>query len=642
MTTSTVDNKNKAPKTPGPIRTGAVVPIFIIFAATFLYFHFLFDHNMRKGIEWVGTYVHGAEVNVGGFNTSFLRGSFSLRGLQVTDKENPKQNLIEIGEIRFGILWDALLRFKFVIPDAGIDGIQIYSPRKRAGYVKPPEPPSSSPSALAQMEQQITGQAKEQFAGNALGDIAALIEGTDEKELLKNIKDELKAEAKIKSLKSELAAKEKAWKERIANLPKKDEFESLVQQAKALKFDSSNPKQFADDLKALSKITKDADKKIDAVKSTSKDLKGDIDKFNNDFKQIDDLIKQDLKDLEARLKIPDLDLKDFSKNIFGNMVTGKLVTAQKYMKVARQYMPPPKDPNAPKEKEIIPPARGKGKNYKFPITTGYPFFWLKNASISSKPTSAGFAGDVAGRLTDLSSDPSYIKKPMILDVKGDFPKAEIFDTQLKLTIDHVISPKESLEVNVGRFPIQEITLAKGSNMELGLKRANAKSQFLATLADETVNISLRNEFRELNYKLESSSAKTKEVIHSILSGIAEITLNANITGSWRKLDFHMNSNLGQELSLGLKKYVQEKVDALRAQLRKSIDDKIGAERESLNAEYAKVKGQLDSTLNSKTQELEAAKTDLKNQAQGQKASSKDKLKDELKQKSKKLLKGIKF
>ena len=105
-------------KSKGPIRFEAIVPIAIVCAATYFYFALLFDLHLRKGIEWTASYVHGAEVNVAKLHTSFLRGTFRMTGLQVTDKEEPTRNLIVIGDIRFGFLWDALLRAKFVVEDA--------------------------------------------------------------------------------------------------------------------------------------------------------------------------------------------------------------------------------------------------------------------------------------------------------------------------------------------------------------------------------------------------------------------------------------------------------------------------------------------------------------------------------------------
>jgi len=121
-------------KAPGPIRHGAVVPTLILALICFAFFKFVLDYGIKRGVEWGVSHAQGAEVDVGSVHTSFLRGSFTLNNLQITNKEDPTQNVLQIGQIRFALSWDALLRLKFVITDAGIDGIALYTPRRSRGW----------------------------------------------------------------------------------------------------------------------------------------------------------------------------------------------------------------------------------------------------------------------------------------------------------------------------------------------------------------------------------------------------------------------------------------------------------------------------------------------------------------------------
>ncbi len=630
----------KKPKVKGPIRTEAVVPISIIFLITFIYFHFAFDMNLKSLIEWGGTYVHGAEVNVSSLRTSFIGGSFSLKGLEVTDKEMPARNLVKLGEIRFHFLWDALLRAKFVVADAGIDGIEIYSPRKSPGYVKPPEPPQAS--GLAANDQKVLDQTKttEGQADGGLDQVSKMIEGGSDGNVAADIRGNLKSEARIKELEAELKEKEKVWQERLSKLPQKEEFSALVNRAKALKFDTKNPKEFASDIKEIGKIKKEADEKISTFKTMSKDLKADVDKYNEAFRSIDDLVKQDMKDLESQMKLPNLESGDLSNSIYGKMFGGKLVALQRYMLLVRKYMPPAKDKNAKQDEALLPHARGAGKTYRFKVTTGYPLFWLKHSSISSEPTSEGFAGKVKGSLTNVTSDPTFVGKPAVLDVAGDFPKSDIHNTQLKVTIDHVNEPKEMLELRVGHFPVYEKALLSGSSVGLTVKKASGSSVMSAQLVDRNVNLELRNEFKQIDYDLKANSKTVKEALTSILAGIPVITLNATASGSWDHLSLHLNSNLGSELSQGLKKYVQARIDQMRAKIKDSIESKIKPQKDKLSGDFNKLKGQTDDSLKSRSKELDQAKNDVDGAEKtgGGGGTKKDKLKKE----GLKLLKGFKF
>lgn len=642
MTNSTNSSTSaqKPVKAKGPIRFEAVVPITVIVLLIVLYTKFFFDGNLRSGIEWVGTYVHGAEVNVGSVNTSFLGGSFTLRNLQVTDKTNPTRNLISLGEIRFKFNWDALLRLKFVVDDAGIETIQLYSPRKSPGWVKPPEPPSQSkePSAIDELESHILAQTEEKFSNNILGDLAKVLGGQDEKEVLKQIQGQLKAEQFIKDLSAALKDKEKEWKERLSKLPKKEEFETLRKRAEALKFDTKNPSQFAKDLKEAKAIVKEADDKIDELKNTGNGITTDVDNFNKQIREIDDLIKKDIDDIENRLKIGKIDYADFSKDLFGRMFSQHLVTVGKYAAVAKQYMPPKKDPSE-RERKIVPRARGKGENIRYPKEGGYPLFWLRKATISSKATPEGFSGNIEGQLTDVSTDPTIVKNPMLLTAKGEFPKQDIYGVRLLVTVDHrTNNPKEQVDLQVDSFPLENLVLSDSSDAKLALTKATGSTDFSASLQNAHLIVESQSRFTNTQYDISARSKVLQEAMNSILPGIPVVTLNARATGSWKKLDLHINSNLGKELAAGMQKFIKAKVDAMKQQIRSTVDARIKGEKEKLNAEYAKIKGEADKILKDKKEELDKAKSQIESQAKGkQKDSSED-----LKQKGKDLLKKLKF
>src|SRR5690606_2812745 len=143
-------------KKKGPIRYEAILPVLILSLITFVYFTYYFDRHLKTVIEYVATQANGAEVNVDSVDTSFLRASFDLNRLQVTDKDNPARNLVEVGNVHFQYLWDALLRMKFVVEDASITNIQLFSPRSRPGKVLPPEP--AKPSKMDELQQKVISQ----------------------------------------------------------------------------------------------------------------------------------------------------------------------------------------------------------------------------------------------------------------------------------------------------------------------------------------------------------------------------------------------------------------------------------------------------------------------------------------------------
>src|SRR5207253_11405648 len=148
--------QDKVVKPKGLIRWNAVIPFTIICVLTFLYFHFFFDFNLRKALEWAGYKAVGAEINIAHLETSFFKASLRVQGIEITDADKPTQNAVEIGDIRWAMSWNALLRGKVLVEEAVIENIQFATARKSPGKVAPPEPPPKpGPGMVAQEAERL-------------------------------------------------------------------------------------------------------------------------------------------------------------------------------------------------------------------------------------------------------------------------------------------------------------------------------------------------------------------------------------------------------------------------------------------------------------------------------------------------------
>lgn len=645
MTTANTPKPPKPKKIKGPIRWEAVIPATVITVAIGAYFTLFFDGHMRRAMEYIGTQVNGAEVNVGRLSTSVLGARLEIDGVQITDKNKPERNIFEVGAIRFQLSWDALLRAKVLVNEASILNIQALNKRKHPGYVVPPTPPSASegPTLLDKAQDQVLAQTQKQYNKNFLGDIATVLGGSDPKAQLKNLEGQLKSDARIKELEKELKEKKVKWEAQIKQLPQAQELKQYEARVKALKFDTKNPIEFAKSLKEAESILKEADQKVKLIDQTTKDVKGDINNYTQAFKDLEKMVNEDIRDLQKRLKLPDVNGKEFSQQLFMGMIEQKLVGVRKYVEVARKYMPPKKtaaEKQAQKDERIVPRKRGEGENIRFPITTGYPLFWLKHAGISSELGSSEYGGNLKGDITDLTTDPGHVGKPTKINVAGDFPKQNIQDFDAKITLDHTKDQaKETMVVSVGRYPLVETKLSDSPDVRLSMAQAAASSVMNATLVDETLNIEIKNQFKEMKFDLAAKEKMVKEIIDPILAGIPVITLNAGITGSFSNFDIHINSNLGDELSKGFQKQLQAKIDQAKGELKKMIDGRIGGERDKLKADLDKATGGLTKDLDGKKEEIDKAIKQAKASMEGEKNKGGTK---KLEEEGKKLLKGFKF
>jgi uncharacterized protein (TIGR03545 family) len=631
---------NKAPKK-GLIRTEAVVPVFIILLMLTAYFSIFFDRNLKSAIEWGVSYVHGAEVNVGSVKTSFIKLFFEMNELQVTDKEHPERNLVSIGKIRFDLLGDAILRGKAVVEDASILDIQAFSPRKSPGYVRPPEPPEKKgPSVIDDIEARANSRIRQQYDNNVVGDLANIAGGTDAKEALKNIQGDLKSEAKIKESEKFLKDKEEEWKKRIEEFPKKEEIDALVTKAKALKFETKNPLQFAQSLKEADQIYKELDAKVKLVQKTSGDLKSDINVTEQSIKDIDKFIQEDVEDLKKRFKIPSFDTKSFTQGLFMSMLNEKIASAEKYVAVAREYMPIKRKDN---DKDLVPPKRGNGKNILFPITKGYPAFWLKKGAISSHADTSEFSGDISGELTNVTTSPRVIGKPAILKLAGNFPKQQIYGFAGNITVDHTKDqPKESFDFKVGAYPLKGMKMIDSPELKFNLLQSTPTASFGGVVENDNISLAIQNVFKKNEFEIDSNKEFVKNIFTKVVAGLPEIVLNASFEGSFSNFDTSLNSNLGSALADGFKKEVQAEIDGKKKEVEDFVQNRIKGQKDKLTAQFSQLKEKFNSQIGGKQKEMTSEVDKAKSEVTKQKSAApspvgggtKDSLKNALKKKFK--------
>lgn len=627
-TKSTKPAKVKKPK--GPIRWEAIMPLTIVIALIWAYFFFFFDTHARHALEYVGTQANGAEVNIGDLKTSFWKASLEIKDIQVTNVETPAKNTVELGVMRWNMLWDALLRGKVAIEDASILEIKIGTNRKKPGRVLPPDPPGES--KFQQLKEETLNQAQKEFSQNVLGDAASLLQGTDPSKQLQSIGDELKSSARIKELEAELKKKQAEWNERIAKLPKNDEIQNIEKRAKAIKLDGfSNPLEVQQSVQQIDALVKEVDSKVKEIQSTSQAVGSELKTMQTNFDQLKGFVDKDIKDLQARLKIPSLDAASIAKSIFGPLILARVRKAEMYMTKARQFIPPKKTAEEKAEFEKPKPhERQTGKNYAFGKPKAYPMFWLKKATLSSKETpDSPISGDLTGELKNLTNDQPLLGLPTTLSFAGRFPSSKIEDVKGMLTIDHrTEKPVETLELSIGRYPITEQKLLQSEDVTLGFKEAIAASSAKIVLSGQEVSMKLQSSFDKVAYEVAAKNEVVDGILKNVINGLPKVTLDAGIHGTWTALKFDFESNLGRELQGGFEKQLQAKINEAKAKLQTMIDDVIGKEKNKLLGEFSSSSGDITKVLQGKEGAINEVKGKLEKEKNKALNDQKNKLQNE--------------
>ncbi|MFM6928781.1 MAG: TIGR03545 family protein [Bdellovibrio sp.] len=637
------------------IRWGALIPFVIICLIIGIYFHFFFDTHLRRGMEWAGYKALGSEVNIGQLETSFFNASIRIQGIEITDSEKPTHDSVKIGDIRFGMLWDALLRVKFVINEAAIEQIEFGVKRKYPGKVAPPPPVSNEPGVLAKVGENVKAQAQKEidarYGQNVLGDVINMLGGADPNAQLQKLQESLPSKAMIEKFQKDLQAKQTEWDARLKSLPQGKDIQALGDRLGKIQYkDFKSPQELSAALQQFDSIHKDADSKYKQIQSVSDDLGKDLKNMQAQYGDIEKQIKIDIKSLEQHFRIPQIDAKALTMAVFNHYLEPYKAKFFRYKALAEKYLPPKylKKGQAKNEEEevaIQPHPREKGISYEFGRPNSYPMFWMKRAVISSQAGVTPNSGNVKGEILDVTSNQLLVGRPTIATLSGDFPAMEIFDFLVKLSLDN---RKDDSVIDytfkVGSYSIEGKELVQSPEVNIAFNKATGTMAVQGSVIGlKNLSVNFDNTFKKIDYKVSSTNEVADQILKTVFAGIPVVTLTAEGKGDLPNVPLSINSNLGPELQKGFEKQIQAKIEEARKKIQAYVDQEIGKQKAQVEAQINQLKSQFDgevkkaqAQLDTQKKQVEAkvetAKKDAENQGRKKLESEGQKALDDLKKK----------
>lgn len=643
----TTKQNSPSPKKKGIFRWEAIIPFTVLCILIVAYFHFFFDSHLRKAMEWGGYKAMGSEVNVAKVQTSFFNASLLIQGIEVTNAENPTHNSVEIGDIRFSMIWDALLRAKVVINEAAIEQIKFNTKRKHIGKVKPPEPPSNEPGFVDELSQKALGKVSEKGEGNILGDAIALLTGTDVNVQLEKLKESLPSKAMIESFEKDLKAKEKGWDARLKTLPQDKDLKVLNDRLNRIKYkDFKTPQELQNSIQELDTLVKDGERMYKQVEVTANDLGSELKGIESQYKQIEKQVQTDIKSLEQHFRIPNLDAKSITQSLFADYLNPYKDKFFRYKSMAEKYIPPNLlNKKKAEEGEIViqPHPREEGISYEFGRPNSYPLYWVKRTGISSQAGADPNAGNIKGEIRDITSNQKIIGRPTIATLEGDFPNMDIFGFFTKIVLDYTKAISEvQYDISVAKYKLSAAELVTTPEVSIAFDEAQGGMHLKGFMRGfKEMSIHLENKFSNIAYKISSNNEIADDILKKVFEGIPLVTLDIKGSGNFPRLPLSINSNLGPEIQKGFEKQIQAKINETRkkielavteeiAKQKAMIDNQIKALRQQFDGEVKKTQAQVEGQRKDAEKRIDQAKKDAENQAKKQLEKEGQKAVDDLK------------
>ncbi|EWH11214.1 hypothetical protein DS2_05135 [Catenovulum agarivorans DS-2] len=551
---------------------------------------------IKFAIEQAGKHYYGAEINVAEVNINWSPVSMEIVGLQVTDKQNPNNNVVEFANAIAAIdLWQYLLG-KTLITDLQVTQLQFDSQRAQVGEIY-----------LA--DEQASEQVQDDQPSK-IDEVKASI--PDVKTLLNN--SELITVEKAKALQLAVDEEKSKIKAIQAQLPDKTKLKQYEAKIKRLTDaevsnieDLAQLKQQLDELKAEIKQDK-------AILKAAKDQLSDSNaKLKHASKALKDAPAQDWQQVKETYQLETFEAEDLAHILFGESARSYYQYAEKAYQVLKPFINKGQD-SAESTVESV------GQFIHFDEENPIPDWIIEQGKIEL----LNAKGTIWLTLEDIHVQHWKKTGASRLTAYSD----SFAQGSLQGKVDYWVAEDSSI-TSEADWQFDQLKVAKdtSSNAKFSLQQTvlTGKGEMAYQAGSLDANTVL--DLIQPEFSTSSSSRWMKQVI-AALNQQEAIPAEINLTGPVSSPSFNINSALDNIVKDSVKASANAELDKLKAeyqsQLNAKMADKLDMSEQQL-AQIGDLSDWIDDTEGS-LQKLLDAKIDSFKEKQ------KDKLKDKVKDK----------
>ncbi|MFV1885583.1 MAG: TIGR03545 family protein [Balneola sp.] len=605
------------------MRIKGLIFVAAITALFFLASWISIDSYVESEIEYQASIANGALVEIDGFELSLVDLKIRWDRLQIANPENTWENSFETGEAELDFLFWPTLWERVIIEDVIFKDFRLDSERETDGYFEIPVNEDGE-------------EAEPSFIAEVIGDITSEVTSNAETEFL-NIKADvnvdsllamlnLQAPEKIDSLKNGLEQKYDKWDSTLTNTNINQEIADIQKTVEAI--DIKNIKEADKILAAIQNVEK-LTKQVDSLKTQAQTIRQDFQEDFGDARfsvgRIDNWIENDYSRALKLAKLPTIDAQNIAQTLFGQELFSEYAGYLEYAAIAREYAG--KLSGGEDEEKI---ERFEGKDYKFSDKYEWPSLWIQNIDISGETKTAI---QLAGKITNISSDQSKTKEPIKFNLGGED------DANRKMMLTGEFNylgeePRESIRFEYAGFNLAGTKLSPSELLPYNLVEGTGEIAAEVSIIDRRIDseIQYQNKGLKFDFGQNPSQGRVQQLIRDAVSSAEQINVTALVDNVDGPLKIRIRSNIDNLFVDALKSTVSREVDQARSKIESEVQQRIGdrkgellAFKDQKEAEIRQEYDKLEAKVNEQLQKVEAKKEELEKR--------KKEIEDELKKKA---------
>jgi hypothetical protein len=572
------------------------------------------DGLVRKLVEFVGSEVVGAKVELASARLQLFQANVTLRGLQIANPDAPMSNLMQVDEIVAQLDLLAMLEKKVVVDTVAVRGVRFNTARRTSGALH--EVGATTGLVTHRLLDWARAVPIPSLDLSGLGSVADFAGISADS--LASIREAHAVLARADTLRADFERDLRAADPR----PTLDSARLLAERYRGADLRQLGVQGTAEALATVRRALGQVRTTRDRITALQAEADAGFARLQEGAASLDRARQADYDYAQRLVRVPSLATPDVSMALFGEMAIARLRPILYWLNVAEHYAPagakPKADPGPPR-------VRMAGVNVAFPKAHTWPTFLLRHADASvTLGGENAAAGAYRAWVSGVTTEPEVYGGPLRfamertaaavgprqLRVAGllDRSRAEAHDS-VDALVSGVAFPSADIAAAGARleFPDGTVRFAldrRGEGMAGTLDLSASAVRWVRTSPDSAAAAPALG-----------SKPWVEALVWRAVSTVRDVTVSVRFSGRPDAPQLAVSSNVGAAVADALRREVGAEVAKVQAAARAQVDSLVGRRVAAARATLAALQSDLQTRLGAQQRQLQDAQAELEQRLQ---------------------------
>jgi uncharacterized protein (TIGR03545 family) len=543
------------------VRSQGLVPLALLLVLLAVFWLAFGDRVVRQTAAEAATKALGTQVDIASLEVRETESSIELRGLAIADPFDPRRNVIAAERIRVELEPTPLLEKKLIIRRLAVGGVRLGTVRS-----EPARNVDDNGFAATTLRSIRDWAAKYRHPVLALTPIDTIRQIVLDPAQLGTVRAATALTATADSVRGALETQWRALDLRTAV----DSSEALVRRlagASPRTLGIDGTRRAVSDVRRVVRQIDDTKRRLETV---ARNARAGVAVLDTGIGSLDDARRADYAFARSLLEIPSLEGPDIGGALFGPVTLDRYQQIVYWAELAQRYMPPGLRPRAREGPERL---RAAGATISFPRVRQLPDFHLQSGQLDFALDEGAARGSYVGRLSDLTTTPALVGRPLRFSARRDAAGTAIGALQVSGVIDHTAGRMRDSVRAVGTAIALPGFAVPGLPLRVEPGKGTSQLDFLRNGNRIAARWIVRSS--EVRWLADSSRARAlnplEQLVSRVVSGLNELEVTANLTGEIRSPTIAISSNLDRAVAARVRDVAGEEIAKAEARARAAVD-----------------------------------------------------------------------